>query len=151
MNRYESAYRDYTQRPADGAPQRPERNGRSSAVAAASVQRPYSSHSSSSTGGDETPSVGGRLALHQAGRHQHLEGHHDVHDYDDHDDDGRLDVDGRNNGGYLTDEESYHPDQHPISSMRELSDRSGGERSNADYVVTNQIHVNDYRRWRTLF
>jgi hypothetical protein len=115
MNRYESAYRDYTHR-GDSTPQRPERKGRPGRAAAA-VLRQDSSRSS----GEESHSS----------RSAHLR---------------QLHV-GQNNRGYTTDEESYHPDHHhPISSMRELSDRSGGERSNSEYIVTNEMQVGDYRR-----
>ena len=120
MNRYESAYRDYTQRDIGaraGTPQRPERKGRGPGRAL----RNDSSHSNSS--GEE--SSHGRRLVHVGGGGGGL------------------------NRGYTTDEDSSfnHPSPHPISS-RELSDRSG-ERSNPDYTITNALQTEaeaDYRR-----
>lgn len=101
MNRYESAYRDYTQR-VNEYPQRPERKVR--------ADRPAPKDSSSSAESNSIGPSNGR-------QHQHR--------------------------GFASDEENYHPNLQ-ISS-RELSDRSGGERSNPDYVVTNGA-IQTYQR-----
>lgn len=107
MNRYESAYRDYTQR-VNEYPQRPERKGR------AERSPPKDSNSSA-----ESNSI------------------------------------GRNNGrqqqhrGFTGDEDNYQPALQ-ISS-RELSDRSGGERSNPDYIVSNEALQPYQRYWIIAF
>ena len=148
MNRYESAYRDYTIQRGDESslyhqpPQRPERSNnnkgvrlvgtagggnRSTAAAAAAAAIVESSESSiESTSYDQS-----RMMIPQQQQQVQI------------------------NQGFSTDEESfilqrYHPHHHHQQqqhqqhhhhhhqiSSRELSDRSGGERSNPDFLVAN--------------
>lgn len=128
MNRYESAYRDYTiQRGGGGSadestlyPQRPERNksGRAGRAVRGLVKDSTSDSSVESGGGFEQQSA--RMMAQT------------------------------NPGFSSTDEESFIHHQpvlhrhHQISS-RELSDRSGGERSNPDFLVANDA-IQTYQR-----
>lgn len=111
MNRYESAYRDYTMQRGSSAmlepdeanafPQKPERSKRNLGPVAGRVMRQKETMSDTS-----------------------------AESYDA----ARVYSTGHQNRGFGTDDEYYR--HHQISS-RELSDRSGGERSNPDFVVAN--------------
>lgn len=121
MNRYESAYRDYTiQRGGDSPdesslyPQRPERgkNGRSGRLirgGGAKDTTTSDSSAESNQGFDQSDRM----------------------------------IAQTNPGFSRTDEESFiqqphhHIHRHHQISSRELSDRSGGERSNPDFLVAN--------------
>ena len=125
MNRYESAYRDYTiQRGEDSSPDEttiyPQRPERSKSVRMGRGMIANSDSSAESQGFDQQTS--GRMMM--------------VH---------------ANAGFSSTDEDSFihqHPHQHPRHhqiSSRELSDRSGGERSNPDFLVANDA-IQTYQR-----
>lgn len=122
MNRYESAYRDYTtmQRgplassaeadEANSYPQRPERSKRNLGPVAGRVMRQKETMSDSSA-----------------------ESYDPARPYP---------ITGQQNRGFSTDEEYYQqepgtPHRHHHIPSRELSDRSGGERSNSEFVVAN--------------
>lgn len=130
MNRYESAYRDYTMQRGDESslyhqspPQRPERSNNNKGVR--------------STGGNR--STAGAAAVVESS-----ESSIESTSYDQSRMIPQQQQQVQINQGFSTDEESfilqrYHPHQqqhHQISS-RELSDRSGGERSNPDFLVAN--------------
>lgn len=128
MNRYESAYRDYTiQRGGTGGdsadestlyPQRPERSKSGRAGRAIRGVKDTTSDSSAES---------------------HLGGGFDAN---------RM---AQTNPGFSsTDEESFihqpnHVHRHHQISSRELSDRSGGERSNPDFLVANDA-IQTYQR-----
>ncbi len=132
MNRYESAYRDYTiQRGGTGGdsadestlnPQRPERSKSGRAGRAIRGVKDTTSDSSAES---------------------HLGGGFDAN---------RM---AQTNPGFSsTDEESFihqpnHVHRHHQISSRELSDRSGGERSNPDFLVANDA-IQTYQRYRPI-
>lgn len=128
MNRYESAYRDYTIQRGTGAgspeestlyPQRPERSksGRSGrAVRGQAKDNTSDSSTESNQGFDQNARM----------------------------------IAQTNPGFSSTDEESFiqqphHIHRHHQISSRELSDRSGGERSNPDFLVANEA-IQTYQR-----
>ena len=144
MNRYESAYRDYTiQRGGGGSadestlyPQRPERmskNGRAGRAIRSGVKDTTTSDSSAEShlGGFDASTTANNnnnrmTTTTSAGAGAQI-----------------------NAGFSSTDEESFihqpnHHRHHQISS-RELSDRSGGERSNPDFLVANDA-IQTYQR-----
>lgn len=128
MNRYESAYRDYTIQRGAGTgspeestlyPQRPERSksGRSGrAVRGLAKDNTSDSSTESNQGFDQNARM----------------------------------IAQTNPGFSSTDEESFiqqphHIHRHHQISSRELSDRSGGERSNPDFLVANEA-IQTYQR-----
>lgn len=132
MNRYESAYRDYTIQRGGGSsaaiedestlyPQRPERSksGRSGRAIRGGLTKDSTSDSSNES--------------HQAF-------------------DQNVRMMAQTNPGFSsTDEESFiqqphHIHRHHQISSRELSDRSGGERSNPDFLVANDA-IQTYQRY----
>ena len=134
MNRYESAYRDYTiQRGGAGSqdestlyPQRPERSksgraGRAIRGVKDTVTTTSDSSAESHLGAFDATANNSRMTAAQT-----------------------------NPGFSSTDEESFihqpnHLHRHHQISSRELSDRSGGERSNQDFLVANDA-IQTYQR-----
>ena len=131
MNRYESAYRDYTiPRAGDESslyPQRPERTAK---VGGGGI-RIAGSRMTESSDGELHDSFEQRIRTPSGQQQHHF---------------------SRAGGGFSsTDEDgSFQPPIHQsksrLISSRELSDRSGGERSNPEFVVANEAMQTAYQR-----
>ncbi|XP_057369483.1 uncharacterized protein LOC130690494 [Daphnia carinata] len=132
MNRYESAYRDYTIQRGSGG------GGGSADESTLYPQRPERSKSGRA-GRVVRPGVKDTATTSDSSAESHL----------GFDGTTRMMIAQTNPGFSSTDEESFihqpHLHRHHQISSRELSDRSGGERSNPDFLVANDA-IQTYQR-----